>query len=220
MEGVTRKNIIQIAHYPYLIVYSWLIDLTTLYMDYVYTSKGTPIYPSIYLHSFFMIFEVIYTFKHIKDHREEYNLKYFRKFGASLEFNRTNCKKEKLMLCLRFNIFSQYIVAVHYFLDVYVEDKVIVSLMFIGQIHLGIVNMSYSVFKKIECKKTRLFQMMNLFLAIFIRFLQLVIVIQSTTTFERLNFYSIFGVEITTLIMMIYMSYVDFLNFGVDLISN
>lgn len=220
VEALYAKNIIQVAHYPYLMIYSWLMDLTLLYVNYAYASQQTQIYPAICVHGLFMVFETLWLFKNLNEKQEEYNLKYLRRFGASTEFNRAKKIREGLMLSLRFCLFSQYVTAVHYLLGVYVEDKIIICLMFIGQLHLGIINISYSIFKRIECKSARICQIVNLIVTFTIRIFQLIIVILTNDFLERINFYSIFIVEIITLIIMIYMSYTDYLNFGIGLVKD
>ncbi|KAF9763048.1 hypothetical protein NGRA_1551 [Nosema granulosis] len=219
LEALAAKNIVQIGLYIYMLLYSIVMDVITSYVNYTFNPNDKDVLYCIVFHVGFVAMEIFFTIAEIGIFEDEFSLRYFKRFGASIDLNNAYSIREDLKICMRFTLFSQYITIVHYFLDVYIDNKPIIILMFIIQTQTAIVNASFLIFRKKENKRIRQFQIINLLISIFLRFLQLLIASTDAVQVERYNFYSISFVELIILIITTYISYVDYNNFGKGLLK-
>ncbi|KAF9761676.1 hypothetical protein NGRA_2467 [Nosema granulosis] len=218
LEALFAKNIVQIGLYAYMLLYSIIMDTISAYINHSFNSDDQGVTLNLVYHIVFTFVEIIWTFTEIGIFQEEFSLKYFKRFGASNDLNRAYSVREDLKICIRFVLFSSYVTIIHYFLDVYIDNKAIIILMFISQAQIGIVNASFAIFKNKEIKIVRRLQILNILIGIILRILQFVIAYTDAVQVERYNFYSIGFVEILTLTITVYVSYLDYKNFGKGLV--
>lgn len=214
IEALASKNIVQIGLYTYMLLYSIIMDVIIVYVNYKFNFQNQEVFLYLVLHTFTTLIEILWTISETKFFQEEFSLRYFRRFGASTELNRAYSIREDLKICSRFLVFSQYLTVVHYFLGVYIHNTTVVILMFISQAQLAILNASFVIFKKQEIKRVRQLQIMSLLVGIGLRICQLLVALTHSVEVDRYNFYSIFGVEMIILVIATFVSYIDYTNFG------
>lgn len=214
IEALAAKNIVQIGLYIYMLLYSIILDVIIVYVNYKFNNQNQEVFLYLTLHTFSTLTELLWTVSETKFFQEEFSLRYFRRFGASTDLNRAYSIREDLKICTRFLVFSQYLTIVHYCLGVYIHNRTVVLLMFISQAQLAILNASFVIFKKKEIRRVRQLQILNLLISIVIRICQFIVALTHTVEIDRYNFYSIFGVEMIILIITTYISCVDYTNFG------